>query len=71
MATEPSGSSAATATVRDRREPPRGVLPRQLQMWLMAGLATVIVLVFVRAFVTVVEKMIVRIPTCPVSTSVE
>ena len=35
------------------------------------GCVTVIVLVFVRAFVTVVEKMIVRIPTCPVSTSVE
>src|SRR6516164_4158805 len=31
--------------VRDVRQPPRGVLPRQLQMWLMAGLAVVILLI--------------------------
>ena len=49
MATEPSGSSSATGPVRDRREPLRGVLPRQLQVWLMAGLAAVIVLVILVA----------------------
>jgi type IV secretion system protein TrbI len=49
MAPEPSGTNAASSSVRDRREPPRGVLPRQLQMWLMAGLATVIVLVILVA----------------------
>jgi type IV secretion system protein VirB10 len=31
--------------VRDVRQPPRGVLPRQLQMWLMVGLAVVILLI--------------------------
>jgi type IV secretion system protein VirB10 len=45
MATDPTGTSAAGTPVRDRREPPRGVLPRQLQMWLMTGLAVVIVLI--------------------------
>src|SRR4051794_21422693 len=44
MVTEPNGP-AAVSPVRDRREPPRGTLPRQLQMWLMAGLAVVIILV--------------------------
>lgn len=34
-----------TAPVTDRRIPPRGVLPRNLQTWLMAGLAVGIVLV--------------------------
>lgn len=34
-----------TAAVTDRRTPPRGVLPRNLQTWLMAGLAVGIVLV--------------------------
>lgn len=34
-----------TAPVTDRRTPPRGVLPRNMQTWLMAGLAVGIVLV--------------------------
>lgn len=29
-------------TIRDRRTPPRGVLPRHVQMWLMVGIAIVI-----------------------------
>jgi type IV secretion system protein VirB10 len=31
--------------IQDRRSTPRGVLPRQLQMWLMVGLAVVILLI--------------------------
>lgn len=46
---ESNGTSAASSPVRDHREPPRGVLPRQLQMWLMAGLAVVIVLIILVA----------------------
>jgi type IV secretion system protein TrbI len=34
-----SDATASTAAVTDRRTPPRGVLPRHLQMWLMVGLA--------------------------------
>jgi type IV secretion system protein VirB10 len=49
MATDPTSTSTAGTPVRDRREPPRGVLPRQLQMWLMAGLAVVIVLIILVA----------------------
>jgi type IV secretory pathway VirB10-like protein len=45
MTTEPNGTGAAGRPLRDRREQPRGVLPRQLQMWLMASLAAVIVLI--------------------------
>jgi type IV secretion system protein VirB10 len=45
MAIDPTDTSAAGTPIRDRRKPPRGVLPRQLQMWLMAGLAVVIVLI--------------------------
>lgn len=45
MASDRTDTSAAGTPIRDRREPPRGVLPRQLQMWLMAGLAVVIVLI--------------------------
>jgi hypothetical protein len=47
MANEPAVTSVAA--VHDRRERPRGVLPRQVQVWLMAGLATVIVLVILIA----------------------
>src|SRR5215470_3523724 len=36
---------AQPGAIRDVRQPPRGVLPRQLQMWLMAGLAIVILLI--------------------------
>jgi type IV secretion system protein VirB10 len=49
MATEPNGPTPAGSPVRDRREPPRGVLPRQLQVWVMAGLAVVIVIVILIA----------------------
>jgi hypothetical protein len=35
-------SSAPTPLIQDRRTKPRGVLPRQTQMWLMVGLAFVI-----------------------------
>ena len=38
----PPTTPQAGATIRDRRPPPPGVLPRQLQMWLMVGLAVVI-----------------------------
>jgi len=37
--------TTGTAPVTDRRTPPRGVLPRNMQTWLMAGLAVGIVLV--------------------------
>ena len=33
------------ASIRDHRQAPRGVLPRHVQMWLMAGLAVVIVFI--------------------------
>lgn len=47
MAQSPSETTPSqTATpIRDQRQTPRGVLPRQVQMWLMAGLAVVIVLI--------------------------
>lgn len=34
-----SDATGSTAAVTDHRTPPRGVLPRHLQMWLMVGLA--------------------------------
>lgn len=38
--TEPEKTSPPAATpVTDRRTPPRGVMPRQMQTWLMSGLA--------------------------------
>lgn len=43
MADQPD--APGTASVTDRRVAPRGVLPRNLQTWLMAGLAVGIVLV--------------------------
>jgi type IV secretion system protein VirB10 len=49
MATEPNGPTPIGSPVRDRREPPRGVLPRQLQVWVMAGLAVVIVIIILIA----------------------
>src|SRR3954462_9464923 len=33
------------ASIQDRRPKPQGVLPRQAQMWLMVGLAVVILLI--------------------------
>src|SRR5437879_1709672 len=41
MADAPDTSGAATVT--DRRPVPRGVLPRGMQTWLMAGIAAVMV----------------------------
>jgi len=35
-------TAPATGEIRDRRVPPRGVLPRQLQTWVMVGLAVLI-----------------------------
>ncbi|HKV98809.1 MAG TPA: TrbI/VirB10 family protein [Vicinamibacterales bacterium] len=49
MATEPNEPAGARGPVRDRRDPPRGVLPRQVQVWLMAGLAAVIVVIILVA----------------------
>src|SRR5438105_66648 len=45
MANEQTPTSAAGSTVQDHREKPRGVLPRQLQMWLMVGIAVVVLLI--------------------------
>ena len=45
MAADTNGTSAAGSTVHDHRQKPRGVLPRQLQMWLMVGIAVVILLI--------------------------
>src|SRR5262245_28512209 len=44
MPTQTNGS-ANGATIQDRRPKPAGVLPRQLQMWLMVGIAGVILLI--------------------------
>ena len=41
---EPHPSSSRTSVI-DRRDAPRGVLPRQLQMWLMVAIALVILLI--------------------------
>jgi len=38
-------SSTPTPIIQDRRAKPRGVLPRQTQMWLMVGLAFVILVI--------------------------
>lgn len=38
----PQGSVVPGGAVRDRRIPPAGVIPRQLQMWLMVGIAALI-----------------------------
>ena len=40
-----STDAPGTVGVTDRRVPPRGVLPRNLQTWLMAGLAAGILLI--------------------------
>src|SRR3954449_10453080 len=40
-----SNASAISALMHDHRRTPRGVLPRNLQMWLMAGLAVVILVI--------------------------
>src|SRR5438309_543585 len=40
-----SGGAWQPDAIQDRRPKPRGVLPRQLQMWLMAGIALVILVI--------------------------
>lgn len=40
-----ASNTAGTATVTDRRPVPRGVLPRRMQAWLMAGVAAGMVLI--------------------------
>src|SRR5689334_11460641 len=42
---DPGPPHAESPTVRDVRTPPRGVLPRQIQTWLMVGIALVIVII--------------------------
>lgn len=43
--TEPTPSSGTVPPVTDRRVPPRGVIPRRMQTWLMAGLAMSILVI--------------------------
>ena len=45
MAPDTNGANASGSSLQDHRQKPRGVLPRQLQMWLMVGIAAVILLV--------------------------
>lgn len=45
MTDTPTETAPTGQPIRDSREAPRGVLPRHLQGWLMAGLALVIVLI--------------------------
>src|SRR5579872_5442483 len=40
-----SNDTSGSAPIQDSRSAPRGVLPRQLQMWLMIGLAVIILLI--------------------------
>src|SRR5436190_1828094 len=49
MASDSTTPQTGSAPVRDHRDPPRGVLPRHVQMWVMAGLAIVIVLIILIA----------------------
>jgi hypothetical protein len=41
----PSNDTSGSAPIQDSRSAPRGVLPRQLQMWLMIGLAVIILVI--------------------------
>ncbi len=45
MTTDTNGNSTPSSPIQDHRQKPRGVLPRQLQMWLMVGIAVVILLI--------------------------
>ena len=45
MTTDTNGTSTPSSPIQDHRPKPRGVLPRQLQMWLMVGIAVVILLI--------------------------
>jgi type IV secretion system protein TrbI len=40
-----SNDTSGSAPIQDSRSAPRGVLPRQLQMWLMIGLAVIILVI--------------------------
>lgn len=40
-----SNDTSSSAPIQDARSAPRGVLPRQLQMWLMIGLAVIILVI--------------------------
>jgi type IV secretion system protein VirB10 len=44
-ASQDSTTGAGSAPIHDQRSAPRGVLPRQLQMWLMIGLAVIILVI--------------------------
>jgi type IV secretion system protein VirB10 len=44
-ASNDSSSGSGAAPIHDQRAAPRGVLPRQLQMWLMVGLAVLILVI--------------------------
>src|SRR4051812_27439356 len=41
----PSAERRPSPLIQDRRSEPAGVMPRQLQMWLMAGMALVILVI--------------------------
>lgn len=45
MTTNTNGAATSGSSLQDHRQKPRGVLPRQLQMWLMVGIAAIILLV--------------------------
>lgn len=45
MTTDTNGTSGANAPIQDHRQKPRGVMPRQLQTWLMVAIAAVILLI--------------------------
>ena len=45
VASQPAAAPIAAPVVTDRRPPPRGVMPRGMQTWLMAGLAAFMLLI--------------------------
>jgi type IV secretion system protein TrbI len=45
MSSTPDTPTPARAPIRERDQPPQGILPRHVQTWLMVGLAVVIVLI--------------------------
>src|SRR5215218_1849191 len=45
VASQPATASVAAPAVTDHRPPPRGVLPRGVQTWLLAGLAAFMLLI--------------------------
>ena len=44
-ASKDTTTGSGPAPIRDQRSTPRGVLPRSLQMWLMIGLAVIILVI--------------------------